>query len=143
VTLAEQLADPGHVSFPEVQRLLTLFAQGLAGRHLHLKLVEAGDSIVRSTNIHADGASIHLPMAIDDFADRRLNLGAYRIAVLHQLGYLIEGTVDLDLEEFLSAWRRPALLRRVFSSVEDLRIDTALRRRYPGALRDPCGPCPR
>lgn len=39
------------------------------------------------------------------------------------------------LERFFNAGERPALLRRLFATLEDWRIDTALARRYPGAHR--------
>ncbi len=50
---------------------------------------------------------------------------------------LIEGTLDFDLAgPFADLTARPALLRRVFATIEDLRIDAAMRRRYPGARGD-------
>ncbi|MGO9947601.1 MAG: nitric oxide reductase activation protein NorD [Steroidobacteraceae bacterium] len=130
---ARELA--GRVCFTDIQRFLSLFAQGLAARFLHVKVIEtsaAGNGAKRII----DGESIHLPAEIADFAAREHNLGAYRIAVLHQVGFLVEGTLDFDLAGFLQAHSRPALLRRVFATIEDLRIDAAIRRRYPGARGD-------
>lgn len=123
------------VCFADVHRLLALFAQGLAGRYLHLKLVEPKDAprgIARMT----EEPSIFLPAQIRNFATAQHNLGAYRIAVLHQIGYWVEGTADFDLHHFFAKSSRPVLLRRIFFAVEDLRIDTAIRRRYPGAHAD-------
>ena len=156
------------VSFSDIQRVLVLFTQGLTGRRLHLKPLDAQPADGRMRAVATDGESIHLPAEIASFASTRHNLGAYRIAVLHQIGYLENGTFafDLataaarmplalpnpattqvlrrflplpqvaDLERFFATGRRPALLRRVFSTLEDLRIDTAMRRRYPGARAD-------
>ena len=184
------------VAFTDIQRLLALFTEGLSGRHLHLKMFEAepgslpppvpdeprptaarpapvqqhnaGAAIGR---IATDGASIHLPAVIAIFDARGYNLGAYRIAVLHQIGYLENGTFDFnwehavrilrlpvpalaaaapanpvrrllaqreisDLERFFALSPRPGLLRRTFTTLEDLRIDTAMRARYPGACVD-------
>jgi nitric oxide reductase NorD protein len=130
--VARELADRVH--FTDIQRFLSLFAQGLAGKFLHVKIIES--PATGSGTKRIDGESIHLPADIADFAARAYNLGAYRIAVLHQIGYLIEGTLEVDLAELLQTHPRPALLRRVFGTIEDMRIDAAMRRRYPGARGD-------
>ncbi len=183
------------VRFADIQRVLALFTEGLTGRHLHLKPIElppaagraaeAGQGRAAATpaspradvgaaaahRIATDGANIHLPAAIADFASIGHNQGAYRIAVLHQIGYLANGTFEFDLkragmlmdlpasspagaavsgplarlipqkkiadlDRFFATAARPALLRRLFVTLEDLRIDTALRRDYPGARAD-------
>jgi nitric oxide reductase NorD protein len=124
-----------HVCFTDIHRLLALFAQGLAGRYLHLKLAEPENERGRNARM-ADEASIFLPPQIGNFATAQHNLGAYRIAVLHQIGYWVEGTADFDLQRFFAKSSRPVLLRRIFFVIEDLRIDTAMRRRYPGARAD-------
>jgi nitric oxide reductase NorD protein len=126
---------PAHVCFADIHRLLALFAQGLAGRYLHLKLLEPEDAARRNARM-TDEASIFLPAQIGNFATAQHNLGAYRIAVLHQIGYWVEGTVDFDLNRFFAKSSRPVLLRRIFFAIEDLRIDTAMARRYPGARAD-------
>jgi nitric oxide reductase NorD protein len=158
MTALEARSDiSGRVCFSDYQRTLWLFAQGLAGRYLHLKLIEPGPSGAGADRINT-GDTILLPADMGDFATAPHNLGAYRISILHQIGYWVEGTFDFDpsrlsqvpraaprtdppqfesaLEGFFAAWQRPALLRRVFVTVEDLRIDAALRRRYPGARKD-------
>jgi nitric oxide reductase NorD protein len=149
-------ASPQRVCFGDIQRFLGLFAEGLAGNFIHLKLFETKPG-ERAGRISTDGDSIYLPPFMADFATAEQNLGAYRIAVLHQIGYFVEGTFDFDpaklapppergtipptrkdsaLESFFATAHRPALLRRIFRIVEDLRIDIALRRRYPGARAD-------
>lgn len=160
---------PHPVFFTDIQRVLALFTQGLTARRLHLRPRETRTADVRVHALDVDGPSIHLPAGIASFDSAGHNLGAYRIAVLHQIGYLENGTFDFDLrtaasrmrlpvaaeapaelraqkrlvrpkvhdlERFLSGGTRPALLRRVFVTLEDLRIDTAMRRRYPGARAD-------
>ncbi|HEY2677896.1 MAG TPA: VWA domain-containing protein [Steroidobacteraceae bacterium] len=129
------------VRFADTHRHLSLFAEALSGRYLHLKTAET-----RRSRKHADLIAevdvIYLPAEIADFACTEQNLGAFRISVLHQIGYLIEGTYTFQpggestLEQSFANWPRPALLYRVFSTVEDLRIDCAIRRRYPGARKD-------
>jgi nitric oxide reductase activation protein len=130
---APELKD--RVCFTDIQRFLSLFAQGLAARFLHVKVIETSATGSGAKRI-IDGESIRLPAEISDFAAREHNLGAYRIAVLHQTGFLVEGTLDFDLASFTQAHSRPALLRRVFATIEDLRIDSTIRRRYPGARGD-------
>jgi nitric oxide reductase NorD protein len=131
-----RLAASADARFADHHRLLTLFAQGLAGEYLHLRLLESPGARRPTGRIAPDSNSIFLPAAIGDFATVAHNLGAYRIAVLRQIGYRLEGTFDLDYQGFLSSWPRPGLLRRVFSMVENLRIDAGVRRRYPGARAD-------
>ena len=163
-------ADPaGIVCFADVHGVLALVAQGLTGRHLQLKVREAQAAPGRMRRIATDGMSISLPAAIADYGEARHNAGAYRIAALHQIGYLQYGSVSFslataaermtlpalaatpevgipvrltparprtDLERFFAVWPRPALMRRLFVALEDLRIDCALRRDYPGARVD-------
>ena len=159
------------VDFSDIQRVLALFAQGIAGAPLHLKPFERNPAAGRAGRIHTDGTSIHLPVSMGDFDTRTHNHGAYRVVVLHQIGYLRFGTFAFsleeaarrmrlpaarppaagsvqrvlrlvparhvpDLERFFDLGARPAWLRRVFVTLEDLRIDTLLRRRYPGARAD-------
>jgi nitric oxide reductase NorD protein len=126
--------------FVDCHRLLTLFAQGLAGEYLHVKQLESPGARTRSESLRhgriTPDDGIFLPEVIGDFPTFSHNLGAYRIAVLRQIGYRLEGTFDLDGKGFLSSWPRPGLLRHVFSIVENLRIDATVRQRYPGARRD-------
>ena len=132
-TAARDLA--GRVCFTDIQRFLSLFAQGLAGKFLHVKVIES-QATGGGAKRFIDGESIHVPADIACFSAREHNLGAYRIAVLHQIGYLIEGTLEFDLAGLLQQHPRPALLRRVFGTLEDMRIEAAMRRRYPGARDD-------
>lgn len=163
------------VHLTAVQRVLSMFVQGLVGRPLHLKPIEALQPGSRPTPAASDAQSIHLPASLDSFDVAADNWRAYRIAALHQIGYLQFGTYEFelirarqqmalperleaefrraraastsrgpallprwipDLERLFEAMNRPALARRVFTTVEDLRIDTAVRRHYPGARRD-------
>lgn len=163
-------AESARVDFSDVQRVLALFAQGIAGAPLHLKPFAHPAAGGRAGRIFTDGGSIHLPEAMAHFDSRAHNRGAYRVALLHQIGYLRCGTFTFslaeaarrmalpaarpaaasaphvlrlaqahrvpDLERFFDLGARPAWLRRVFVTLEDLRIDTLLRRRYPGARAD-------
>jgi nitric oxide reductase NorD protein len=141
------------VLLADIQRPIALFAQGLSGRFLHLLPIVDGGCSER----HAD--SIELPSAIGDFESSTHNLGAYRIAVLRQIGYLTDGTLEFSLERireqlalpslhvrastklsdlniFFALWSRPGLLRQIFLALEGGRVDAVIARRYPGAGAD-------
>lgn len=148
------------VTLVDAQRLLTLFTQGLSGRYLHLRSTEALTGQFRPQGATTDGTAIYLPAEVALFATTAHNIGLYKIAVLHQLGFYEGGTFgfsmrrarirlpDLpaeqagaaehpsELERFFNLWRRPALTRSLFMTLEDLRIDAAMTRRYPGARHD-------
>lgn len=155
------------VALADVQRLLSLFTQGLSGRYLHLKPTDALTGDFRPDGGTTDGTSIYLPAAVDSFDTARHNLGVYRVSVLHQLGFYEGGTFEFslapdasaaplapgnvratkrvtplptdrptDLEQFFSQWPAPRAMRRLFMTLEDLRIDAAMRVRYPGVRDD-------
>ncbi len=126
------------VAFTEVQRALALFAHGIAGRPLHLQPLSMVGTASRLPPVTPAGVAIRLPAMIDRFAQREHNRGAYRVALLHQIGYLENGSFDLDtgLRRQFATAHRPALLRRVFMALEDLRVDAAVMRQYPGARAD-------
>ena len=106
-----------------------------------------------------DGRSLYLPDAIDTFGDER-DRGAYRRAVLEQLGFREFGTYrfdmgiaaqriaslaerspattaerDSDLGVFFAGFEQPELARRLFRIVESARVRAAVSRRYPGSRR--------
>jgi nitric oxide reductase NorD protein len=150
---------PGRLHLSDVQRLLGLFAQGIAGRMLQLRPVDALPG-TRPRGPTTDGHTLYLPETVAVFDSARLNLGYYRIAILHQVGLLARGTCAFsmaaarsrlrglpdrspevpadapDLEHFFGLWGAPALMQAVFCALEDLRIDRGLRRDYPGARTD-------
>lgn len=128
------------VQFTDIQRVLSLFAEGIAGRFLHLTPIEQDTGSASSDHqrdvITTLGSTIHLPSQIADFAQRRHNEAAYRVAVLHQIGYLEFATHAFDLDQFASATVKPQLTKRIFMTLEDLRIDSLLKHRYPGSAID-------
>ncbi len=148
------------VTLVEAQRVLGLFAQGIAGRYLHLKPSETLTGHFRPNGVTTDGSAIYLPSSIELFDSRRDNLGVYRIAVLHQVGLFEAGTYDFSMQEarariadlppeaprlgdpgvglarFFGLWLRPQLMRWLFMTLEDLRVDRILLRRFPGARSD-------
>lgn len=129
------------VDFHDVQRVFGLFADGLAGQPMHLE--PTGDDGATGWPWDADSPpdpqTVRVPAAIGGFGSRSANRRAYRGAVLHQAGYVEFGTFDLDPERrdvTFAATHHPGLLRRLFTILEDVRVDAAIRRAYPGARGD-------
>ena len=145
--------------------MLALFAEGIAGRPVHIKsLVEfTGDpdrAIRDGIGANHDGKAVYLPEEIDHFADDRLNKALYRLAALDELGFREFGTYRFDIETarrrvpwlaanpsaatglresdlavFFHAFARPSIARAVFKVIEAARIRAAVSRRYPGTRR--------
>jgi nitric oxide reductase NorD protein len=147
------------VLLADIQRPIALFAQGIYGRFLHLKPIEPGAGEGRSAGSgDKQGEGIELPASMAQFETQAHNLGAYRVAVLRQIGYLSDGAADFTLERarermsvpspthvvsnpselelFFSLASQPVLLRRVFLTLEGWRIDGLIAQRYPGATAD-------
>ncbi len=158
-------SSPRAVEFTEVQRVLGLFADGIAGVATQLEPADDPHDVWPWATTLPDGPIVHLPATIDAFASSRDNRGAYRASVLHQVGFAQFGTLDFtsaqldgsppraddddgppadaasgeqrsELHEVFGRARQPALAREVFTMLEDLRIDASTRRRYPGARAD-------
>ena len=127
-------SDRDDVSFDAAHRVLGLFADGIAGRSMHLQPTAEGEQAgwPWAADTVPDGETVRLPVAI---ADRR----AARAVVLHQAGYVEFGTDAVDVvarDAVFGATHHPGLLQRLFTILEDVRVDAAIRRRYPGARRD-------
>jgi len=121
-------------SFDAAHRVLALFADGIAGRSMHLQPSAAGERVGWPWGADAvpDGETVRVPVAP---ADRR----AVRAAVLHQAGYVEFGTAEVDAaarDAVFGATHHPGLLLRLFTILEDVRVDAAVRRRYLGARDD-------
>ncbi len=155
-----EAASPS-VNLVEAQRLLSLFAQGISGRYFHLQPLAALTAEFRPAAPTSDGRTLFLPEAVEEFTDFRQNLGFYKVAVMHQLGFFEFGTWAFDLAEArrrlpglipreAQSWRAEPgelemffacfpewhLLRRLFGVLEDHRVDCGLERVYPGLRRD-------
>ena len=85
--------------------MLALFAEGIAGRVVHIKSTtefpgETGPVIGAGDGVAArhDSRSIYLPDVIEHFADESLNAAVYRLAVLDELGFREFGTYRFDMQ---------------------------------------------
>jgi nitric oxide reductase NorD protein len=129
------------VAFADIQRSLSLFAEGIAGQFVQVTTaVVDGATGVRRPGVTPQPAVttvvVTVPNEFSLFGSGEHNRGAYRVAVLHQIGYLENGTYTLDIDGFARDASNPELYRRVFVTLEDLRVDTNLRHDYPGIRAD-------
>ena len=91
----------------DVDRVLALFAEGIAGRPYHIKSRneykgEDAAELTRSGlggGARHDARSIYLADAIDDFPDDALNQAIYRLEVLVQVGFREFGTYRFNIDE--------------------------------------------
>jgi len=149
------------VNLVDAQRLLSLFAQGISGRYFHLQPLAVLRGEFRPETPMTDGMTLFLPDAVEEFAEPRQNLGFYKVAVMHQVGFFEFHTWAFDLGEarrrvsalascdakgwrarpgelemFFACFQEQRLIRRLFGALEDCRVDRGLARAYPGLRRD-------
>jgi nitric oxide reductase NorD protein len=154
------------VTFAHVEPVLRLYTEALLGQRMALRttadlprgLQTAGRDLPTS-----DGTAIFVPEHVSDFATEHDNFAAYKVAILHQVGFYECGTWQFDVTvcaqrvpglrpylstldtpsgqaeaftHFFAAFPQPDLARSLFTLLEDARIDAALLRRYKGIRRD-------
>jgi nitric oxide reductase NorD protein len=154
------------VTFTHVEPVLRLYTEALLGQRMALRttadlppgLHMAGRDLPTS-----DGTTLFVPPQVSDFATERNNFAAYKVAILHQVGFYECGTFQFDMTvcaqrvpglrpylstrddppaldeaftHFFVAFPQPDLARSLFTLLEDARIDAALLRRYKGIRRD-------
>ena len=122
-------------SLADIDRVLALFAEGIAGRPVHIKSASefagepsaevrhgvnevAGVNGIDGIDARHDAKSVYLPDRIEHFADDELNSALYRVAVLDELGFREFGSYRFDMET--ARQRMPGLASRE-SSVIGLR----------------------
>ena len=144
--------------------MLALFAEGIAGRRVHIKSISefAGDPgpyCWDGIGANHDGKAVYLPEQIEHFSDEGLNGALYRLATLDELGFREFGTYRFDIETarrrvpwlaanpsaptlresdltvFFRAFSRPGIAKALFKVIETARIRVAVSRRYPGTRR--------
>lgn len=108
---------PDALYLVDVQRLLSLFSEGISGRTIAIEAIaddannRPASSAHRINCITSDGQTIFLPERLTSYSSRRYNLGAYRIAILHQIGYDACGTFKFRLSA--AANRIPGIKARI------------------------------
>jgi nitric oxide reductase activation protein len=155
------------VTFAHVEPVLRLYTEALLGQRLTLRTtadLPRGLQTVGRDLPTSDGTAIFVPEHVSDFATERDNFAAYKVAILHQVGFYECGTWQFDVTvciqcvpglrpylintlahppgsteafaHFFAAFPQPDLARSLFTLLEDARIDAALLRRYKGIRRD-------
>jgi nitric oxide reductase NorD protein len=122
---AEVRAFRHAVQFAEVQRVLELFVQGLAGRPLRLAV---------APDTYTDTETLHLPARIGRLAERAANFRLYKAITAHLWAQVWFGTFRADAIA-LSRLDAPQALR-VFCALETERLDACLARELPGLARE-------
>ncbi len=90
--------------------MLALFAEGIAGRPIHIKsldecppvVADSGDlGVTTGDGIGArhDGKAVYLPERIEHFPDDALNAALFRLATLDELGFREFGTYAFAIDE--------------------------------------------
>ena len=125
VFAAEARATRHAVQFPEVQRVLELFVQGLAGRPLRLAV---------AADTYTDSETLYLPAHIGCLADRAANFRLYKAITAHLWAQVWFGTFRAEAVE-LAGLDSPQALR-AFGALETARLDACLARELPGLARE-------
>ena len=154
------------VTFASVEPVLRLYTEALLGQRLALRTtaaLPAGLHMAGRDLPTSDGTAIYVPEHVSDFATEHDNFAAYKVAILHQVGFYECGTFQFDVvacaqhvpglrpylsaldhlsgqaaafTHFFAAFPQPDLARHLFTLLEDARIDAALLHRYKGIRRD-------
>ena len=152
----------GAIVLADVQRVLALFAEGVAGRYYHVKTtseIVSGNLSPSEFESSHDAHSIYLPETLGHFEDPSANAAIYRLMILQQLGFREFGTYDFDiatarsripslaqrelpthyresdLEVFFKHFEYPLLVRSLFHAIESARVERRMLALYPGAKR--------
>ncbi|OLE41989.1 MAG: hypothetical protein AUG11_02550 [Nitrospirae bacterium 13_1_20CM_2_62_14] len=153
------------VPLRQLARSLKLFAQGLCGAEVMIRSLpersdDSGAEPARAT-VSPDGRTIALPPILRRYPTREENIRLYTVMTAHEAGHLEFGTYSLplgrlaDLIEAVSRrydrydlppvatldglfarFPQPALIRDLWTILEDARVEYRLQREYPGLQRD-------
>ncbi len=147
-------------SLAEVQRVLALYAAAHCGQAVTVEVAPEGSAEPGFHPLRAaargqawtDGHSIKLPARIELLGGDRDFL-VYRVLTALCVGYLEQGSFDLQLSELPGTWPRRrtgelelqrflrglgnrGLAGDLFTILEDVRVQAGIRRLYPGLARD-------
>ncbi len=149
------------VPLRHVARSLKLFAQGLCGRDI--AIASLPEAAAARAALGADGRTILLPALLKAKPSREANVRLYLVMAAHEAGHLEFGTYDVPLEQLadlgvdvcrrygrpdsgasdirtleqlFACYPRPALIRDLWTVVEDARVERRLEAEYPGLAAD-------
>jgi len=153
------------VPLRQVARSLKWFAQGLCGAELRIRALpepsaESGSEPLRPA-VSPDGRTIALPAMLRRYPTREENVRLYTVMTAHEAGHLEFGTYSLplgrladlvetaslrygrsatppieSLDDLFARFPRPALIRDLWTILEDARVEYRLQHDYPGLRRD-------
>ncbi|HMS85934.1 MAG TPA: VWA domain-containing protein [Nitrospira sp.] len=149
------------VPFRQVARRVKLFVQGLCGTEVAVAALQNSViSQVRAT-VSADGRTISLPALLRRYPTEAENERLYFVMAAHEAGHLEFGTYGLKLESladlvdavqhrygqsqmgrpdtlaaFFEYYPHPALVRDLWTVLEDARVESLLQTEYPGLRPD-------
>ena len=147
------------LALKSVARVLKLYATALSGREVAIR----GTNELAAVEAYGDDHII-LPPEMRFFEEDAANFTAYKVATAHGAGRIEFGTygfsladipqtvarlqarypgsmstlriTETDLTRFYALFPQPALARDLFNIVEGHRVDTLIRRAYPGIVKD-------
>ncbi len=149
------------VELDQVRELLLMYGQALAGSEVEINITDSLDEInLRKTHPSmpvSDRDTIFLPVLMDRYGSEEENFAWYKVAVTHQAGHIEFGTFDFrftkratlfsnlryrwpptvsggftEIENFLNIFNNRSLAAKIFTLVEDARIDYLVKHRYAG-----------
>lgn len=145
----------GRVIFSDCHRLFQLFSEALSGFKLGIEVLpnrEVDDQSRTSVNApvnsplalaFTDTHRVYLPESSSLFGSRKENFFAYKMTLLHQLGFYEFGTFKLNkhspfgsYQSFFSTFPNQDLAQAIFNILEDGRIDWMLHKKYKGIRAD-------
>ncbi len=131
IELLEELK--GQVNFSDYRRVLQLYAEAISGRKIKVDVSDDEDADFRGL-ARTDGLCIFLPDHVARFSGVAENFGFYKLTLLHQIGYFEFGALDRIsvIERQLAAYDDELLAYKLFTILEDARIDWRLERRFRG-----------
>ena len=155
---ALQALDVG-LALDTVQTTLQLYVEGLTGKQLSIASL---DEVPEESTI-GDGSTVYLPSAVSLFEEPDDNFRLFKVIAAHGAGQIEFGTyergtdsiravvadlldafatkrkrppADAGYADALRLFPNPSLARRIFTTLENGRIDARLRAAYRGIRRD-------
>ncbi|HTK88307.1 MAG TPA: VWA domain-containing protein, partial [Nitrospiraceae bacterium] len=147
-----------------VARSLKLFAEGLCGNEIFIRSlpdIEGSSPKTRRPTVSPDGRIISLPVILRHYPTQEENVRLYTIMTAHEAGHLEFGTYHLQVDlltnliaavqaryarptperittlgDLFALYPQPALIRDLWTIVEDARVEHHLQQEYPGLARD-------
>ena len=123
----DQTHDESSVALSDISRVLELFIRALNGRELKIACAEQS---------YTDTETLFLPAHINRFATRDENFLLYKSLLVHQWAQTWFGTWRVDLQQALKDYSDQEYARKLFHSIETLRLDACLERELPGIARN-------